>query len=84
MHGSAFWGDSGALVRIMRTKRPRRYVARHWLLLARPLLRYSRGRDAYVLRIVGGRFGPVLRPDRRLMRRSRAFDGVDRRRASAA
>ncbi len=68
----------------MRTKRPRRYVAHHWLALARPLLRYSRGRDAYVLRVVGGRFGPVLRPDRRLARRSRAFDGAERRRASAA
>jgi hypothetical protein len=68
----------------MRTRRPRHYVARHWLLLVRPLLRYSRGRDAYVLRIVGGRYGPVLRPDRRLTREPRPFDGIDRRRASTA
>ena len=67
---------------IMRNKRPRRYVARHWLLLVRPLLRYSRGRDAYVLLLVGARFGPVLRPDRRLTSRRR-FEGVERRRATA-
>ena len=66
----------------MRTKRPRRYVARHWLLLVRPLLRYSRGRDAYVLLLVGGRIGPVLRPDRRLTSR-REFEGIERRRATA-
>jgi hypothetical protein len=63
----------------MRTaKRPRRYVARRLLVLLSPLLRYSRSRDAYVLRVVGRRVGPVLRPDRR-PRRARPFDGVDRR-----
>ena len=31
----------------------------------RPLLRYSRGRDAYVLRLAGDRAGPVLRRERR-------------------
>jgi hypothetical protein len=51
-------------------------------MLVRPLLRYSRGRDAYVLRVVGGRFGPVMRPDRRAVREPQ-FDGVDRRHASA-
>jgi hypothetical protein len=62
----------------MRTvKRPRRYVARHWLLLARPLLRYSAVRDAYVLRGVGRRMGPVLRVDRRSRH---SFEGVERRR----
>jgi hypothetical protein len=25
-----------------------------------PVVRYSAGRQAYVLRVVGGRFGPVL------------------------
>ena len=30
------------------------------LAVLRPLFRYSAGRDAYVLRIVGNRFGPVL------------------------
>jgi hypothetical protein len=47
------------------TPRPRRYVSRHWLLICRPLLRYSVTRDAFVLRIVGDRVGPVLRVDRR-------------------
>jgi len=56
-------------------------VARHWLLLLRPLLRYSATRDAYVLRVVGRRAGPVLRVDRRRRRRRRqgAFTGVERR-----
>jgi len=62
----------------MRTvKRPRRYVPRHWLLLMRPLIRYSAMRDAYVLRGVGRHVGPVLRLDRR---RQQHFDGVERRR----
>jgi hypothetical protein len=61
----------------MRTvKRPRRYVARHWLLLLTPVMRYSAARDAYVLRGVGRRMGPVLRPDRR---RRKRLDGVERR-----
>ena len=63
--------------------RPRRYTAPHWLTLLRPLLRYSANRDAYVLRGVGGSIGPVLRPDRR-SRQAGAFDGVDRRGATAA
>jgi hypothetical protein len=46
-------------------KRPRRYVARHWVAVGRPLLRYSRPRDAYVLRFVGRKWGPVLKLDRR-------------------
>jgi hypothetical protein len=66
----------------MRTaKRPRRYVASHWLVLARPVLRYSAARDAYVLRVIGRRVGPVLRQDRRHEQR---LDGVERRRASVA
>jgi hypothetical protein len=69
----------------MRTvRRPRRYVPRHWLLLMRPLLRYSEVRDAYVLRGVGRRTGPVLRADRRLIGASGGFDGMDRRSAHAA
>ncbi|MGA2454990.1 MAG: hypothetical protein ABSG93_15870 [Solirubrobacteraceae bacterium] len=67
----------------MRTvKRPRRYVARRWLVLMRPFLRYSSPRNAYVLRGVGSRMGPVLRADRRQARRP--LDGVDRRHARAA
>jgi hypothetical protein len=66
----------------MRTvHRPRRYIARHWLLLLTPVIRYSSSRDAYVLRGVGRRMGPALRPDRR---HSQPFDGVERRRTSAA
>jgi hypothetical protein len=69
----------------MRTShRPRRYVARPWLLLAKPWLRYSSSRDAYVLRGVGSSFGPVLREDRRREHSARGFDGVDRRRARIA
>jgi hypothetical protein len=59
--------------------RPRRYVARFWLLVLRPVLRYSATRDAFVLRLVGNSRGPVLRPDRRRRRRSEPFEGIDRR-----
>ena len=56
----------------MRTaQRPRRYVAVYWLVLFAPFLRYSYGRDAYVLRVVGDRVGPVLRRERRAARRAR-------------
>jgi hypothetical protein len=68
----------------MRTmKRPRHYVAKHWLMLMRPFLRYSSARDAYVLRLVGRHTGPVLRVDRR-WRGLRPFDGVERRRTRVA
>jgi len=60
-------------------KRPRRYLAKQWLVLLRPAFRYSRTRDAYVLRAVGNTRGPVLRIDRRAGRK-RQFDGADRRR----
>jgi hypothetical protein len=61
----------------MRTiRRPRRYIAAHWLALLRPVLRYSSSRDAYILRLIGSQRGPVLRADRR---RRRTFDGVERR-----
>ena len=63
--------------------RPRRYVARHWLLILRPLLRYSATRDAYVLRGIGRSAGPVLRIDRR-GRRRQPFAGVERRGAGTA
>lgn len=61
----------------MRTiKRPRRYIAAHWLVLVRPMFRYSESRDAYVLRAVGRKWGPVLRVDRR---HGGARNGVERR-----
>jgi hypothetical protein len=63
--------------------RPRRYVARHWLVILTPFLRYSATRDAYVLRVVGRSRGPVLRLNRR-RRRSQPFAGADRRGAGIA
>jgi len=64
--------------------RPRRYVARGWLLILRPVLRYSATRDAYVLRGLGNSTGPVLRVDRRRRRRQEPFTGTDRRGVGAA
>jgi hypothetical protein len=58
--------------------RPRHYVARHWVLLLGPLFRYSSTRDAYVLRAIGNRAGPVLRVDRRRRGESR-YRGAERR-----
>jgi len=46
-------------------RRPRRYVAQHWLTLLTPAFAYDYTRDAYVLRGIGERVGPVLRADRR-------------------
>jgi hypothetical protein len=66
----------------MRTvKRPRRYISGRWISAGRPLLRYSQPRDAYVLRVVGRKWGPVLRPDRR---HGDSFDGAAERRGSHA
>jgi hypothetical protein len=44
-----------------RSPRPRREVSLTTLMLMKPLLRYSVTRRAYVLRGVGGRYGPVFR-----------------------
>lgn len=44
-----------------KTERQRRSVGRTTIRLASPLFRYSYNRDAYVLRIVGNRVGPVLK-----------------------
>jgi hypothetical protein len=46
------------------TPRPRREVPQILLRLLRPVFRYSTTRDAYVLRGIGNRRGPVLRPRR--------------------
>jgi hypothetical protein len=59
-------------------KRPRRYVARHWLVLASPLFTYNFSRDAYVLRAIGKRVGPVLREDRRTHREAKRRPWSDR------
>jgi hypothetical protein len=58
--------------------RRRRYVSQHWFTLLSPLLRYSYSCDAYILRGVGRRLGPVLRPERR-RRLGNPSDGVERR-----
>jgi hypothetical protein len=55
-------------------RRPRRNVSPVLLTLLRPLLRFSFSRDAYVLRLGGDRFGPVLRAKVR-----HAWDEVDAR-----
>lgn len=49
-------------------------------MLMKPALRYSVSRDAYVLRGVGHRYGPVLRTDRR---HRRAFEMVELKRRDA-
>ena len=62
----------------MRTvRRPRRYIDGQWLSLLTPAFRYSRSRDAFVLRGIGSSVGPVLRVDRRSAQRP--FKGADRR-----
>lgn len=63
--------------------RPRRYVARYWLAILRPFLRYSATRDAYVLHAIGRSRGPVLRLDRR-RRHRQPFPGPERRGVGAA
>jgi hypothetical protein len=58
-------------------RRPRHYIARYQLTLLAPLFVYNYARDAYVLRVTGRRYGPVLRAERRLTRERP--DGADRR-----
>jgi hypothetical protein len=43
------------------TPRPRHPIGPRTLFVLRPFFRYSRVRDAYVLRGIGSRHGPVLR-----------------------
>jgi hypothetical protein len=57
--------------------RRRRYVSPATITLCGPLLEHDLWRDAYLLRRVGLRFGPVLRPDRR--RAEAVYDGPERR-----
>ncbi len=52
-------------------------------MLLTPVFGYNYSRDAYVLRGVGRRVGPVLRADRRI-HRERPAEGDRRRRASWA
>lgn len=49
------------LIGMTRTNaRPRKQVSGLMMMLLRPFFRYSITRDAYVLRIIGNRVGPVL------------------------
>jgi hypothetical protein len=56
-------------------------MGKSWFTLLSPLLRYSYSCDAYILRGVGRRVGPVLRPERRSPRNRRGHptDGIERR-----
>ncbi|WP_372790570.1 hypothetical protein [Paraconexibacter sp.] len=45
--------------------RARTPISRTKLALLRPILRYSQGRDAYVLRAIGNHRGPVFKAERR-------------------
>jgi hypothetical protein len=47
-----------------RPVRRRRYVSKALLAGLKPVFRHSETRDAYVLRLVGNRFGPVLKQRR--------------------
>jgi hypothetical protein len=62
---------------MVRAQRPRHYVSQTTLGLLRPLFRYSLSRDAYVMRLVGNRRGPVLRHERR--HKERDYAGPERR-----
>jgi hypothetical protein len=44
------------------TPRPRHKVSRTQLVMLRPFFRWSAGRDAYVLRGIGAKHGPVIAP----------------------
>lgn len=45
-----------------RVQRQRHEVSPAVTALAKPFFRYSTTRDAYVLRVIGNKRGPVLRP----------------------
>jgi hypothetical protein len=62
---------------MVRVQRHRHYVSQLTLTLLWPLIRYSRARDAYVLRVIGHWHGPVLKLERR--RTQRGYAGPDRR-----
>jgi hypothetical protein len=66
---------------IVRTvPRTRHYVSPGALTLCRPMLSFDYAREAYVLRGIGGRIGPVLREDRRRRRSSsNGYEGAERR-----
>lgn len=65
---------------VMRTvPRTRHYVSPGALTLCRPLLSFDYAREAYVLRGIGARIGPVLREDRRRSAKPFGYTGPERR-----
>jgi len=60
-----------------RFHRKRHAVGGATLTALRPLFRYSYSRDAYILRVVGARSGPVLKPKPASNRFVRAPDRDD-------
>jgi hypothetical protein len=82
---SIFYRDnrpSGLLyLQVVRTvPRTRHYVSPGALTLGRPVLSFDYAREAYVLRGIGDRLGPVLREDRRRGRSSsNGYKGPERR-----
>jgi hypothetical protein len=56
------------------TPRTRRYVAPRLLRALRPVFVYNHNRDAYILRAVGKRIGPVLRSSEDRRERSGRFE----------
>ena len=69
--------DGFTIYLMVRAQRPRHYVSRLMLTLLWPVFRYSRTRDAHVLRLIGHWHGPVLKQERR--QTERAYVGPDRR-----
>jgi hypothetical protein len=59
--------------------RTRHYVSPGALTLCRPVLAFDYAREAYILRGVGDRVGPVLREDRRRRRSANGYRGPERR-----
>lgn len=59
--------------------RTRHYVSPGALTLCRPILAFDYAREAYVLRGIGDRIGPVLREDRRRGRSANRYQGPERR-----
>jgi hypothetical protein len=60
--------------------RTRHYVSPGTLTLCRPVLAFDYAREAYILRGIGGRLGPVLREDRRRGSSQKArYKGPERR-----
>jgi hypothetical protein len=60
--------------------RQRHYLSATAITFCRPVMSFDLPRDAYVLRVVGRRVGPVLREDRRGPKGIVEYGGPERRR----